>query len=116
MGWDASSDMYNYRKQEFVDKVIGLAFVNASKEVVKTAKFVDSGLAFGDLNCKDSRNMLKKAIPEHNFFEDLKVQDVIEMEENWDFKYSEEESWAYWSARKFIEVCKKHNLSIRFSY
>jgi len=35
---------------------------------------------------------------------------------NWDFKYKKEDAWAYLSARKFLELCAKHNLSIRFSW
>lgn len=40
----------------------------------------------------------------------------VNKQANWEFEYQQEEAWAYWSAKKFLETCAKAGLSISFSW
>ena len=44
-----------------------------------------------------------------------KIQSINE-KSNWDFEYSKEDAWAYWSAKKFLELCARFKLTVIFSW
>ena len=108
MGWDASClDL----------KVDKKPFKQASKEVKQKAGLVDGRLMFGGLDCSTCRRMLQQAT-DQNCTEGVewsaKQVKQISAAAKWDFTFNAEDAWAYWSARKFLEVCAELGTGIYF--
>ena len=117
MGWDAYSS---------VDKLKGdtkakakKAFIEAHKRVLKKCGEVDFYLHDGALDVSWSGHMLSQATNEPVYVDkpwDIEKVHKLRNKANWNFEYEKEQEWAYWSAREFLNVCAKYNLSITFSY
>jgi len=121
MGWDAhtkiETEIVNNRLR-IKNKAIRESFKKAYVEVKKIAGAVDGFLDFGDLDCSTCRDMLTKATGINGYEDGFTSDQVVELNKNanWNFKFPEEDAWAYWSARKWLEVCAELKLSIYFSY
>jgi len=120
MGWDAfSSAKCDYKSKIFENPEIGKLFKEAAKFVAQKTGSVDGGLACGVLNVSACAYMLEQATDKSCWNEKgWSVKEVKQMQQfaNWDFEYDKNEGWAYWSAKKFLEVCAAAKLSIRFSW
>lgn len=119
MGWDAcSSAKQAGSTRKLIDPDIDKLFRNADAFVKRKAEFADAGLRIGYLDCSECAHMLERATGKGAWGDGWSVEQVqqINKEANWDFKFIKEDSWAYWSAKKFLEVCAKANLSIEFSW
>lgn len=121
MGWDAySSAEYNWEKNQFKDKAIGKLFNQADKEIREKTGNVDWGFDKGLLDTSDCANMLEKATGKSCYDKpyrwSAKQVKQYNQSANWDFEFELGDAWAYWSAKKFLEICAGNNLSIRFSY
>jgi hypothetical protein len=112
MGWDAHSSVKK-KKEALKD------FKEAAEWVKAKCGSVDGFLSGGSLDISNSGNMLAEATRESVYdkygWEEKKVKGLYESA-YWDFHYEEEDATYYWSARKFLEVCAKHNLRIDFSW
>jgi hypothetical protein len=110
MGWDAISSVGN-------NKAIIAKFKEAEKLTISMAGCADANLCLGSLGCKICGEMLTIATGEsvYMYWSESKVK-KLNSKANWDFNYNKDEEWAYWSARYFLEVCAKHELSISFSW
>lgn len=120
MGWDAYSSVgFDWSKGEFTNKEHEAAFKNASDHVIKHAGTVDALLDCGSLDCSNCARMLQEATGkscwDEKGWDETKVK-ILNKTAQWNFKIYPEDAWAYWSARKFLEVCSELNLSIRFSW
>jgi hypothetical protein len=119
MGWDAhSSAEKDWKKKRLVDKGMRKAFNNADKFVKSKTGTVDWYLHMAGLDCSSCAEMLQKATGRDCWGEDWKSEKIEKINEsaNWDFEYSTDEAWAYWSAKKFLELCAKFKLSVEFSW
>lgn len=119
MGWDAfSSAKYDFSKERFDKKGHQKAFKDAMKFIQKKSGTADGGVQHGWLDCRICGEMLEKATGKSVWDDPWSIDEVIETNKcaQWDFKYNEGDSWAYWSARKFLETCAQLKLSIRFSW
>lgn len=89
------------------------AFKAAEDKVQKQADAADGGLAAGVLCCSTCGSMLQRALgkeyPTNGGWtpDQLKASNNIA---NWNFKYSKEEAWAYWSARLWLKTCAELGL------
>lgn len=122
MGWDAfSSAKPDFEKRCVKGVKVDRLFKNAETYVRrKSGGYVDGYLRMGALDCSDCGRMLEKATGKSVCNENesrwsVAVVKEINKNANWDFDYSSEETLYYWSARKFLEVCAKAGLAIRFS-
>ena len=119
MGWDAFSSVKTLDDCKPKHPEPRRLFRNAHLYVKRKAGSVDGYLEYGSLDCSDCRRMLEEATGEscydENGWSKEKVRD-LQKSANWNFEYDPEDAWAYWSARKFLEVCAKLNLSIEFSW
>lgn len=123
MGWDAfSSAEVDWDKKQIVDKNLDSQFEEAAKFVIEKTGSVDGYLRLGALDVSTCGHMLQEATGENCWSETPWSPEFVKKmyrEADWDFKIDAkdtDEKAAYWSARKFLEVCAKHDLSIRFSW
>lgn len=123
MGWDASADakkIYNKNNNRYQlsNKKQRFAFKEAFEFVKSEAGQVDGFLDMGGLDCSACAKMLEQATGRSCFGDGWKsdeIQQIYEMS-NWDFHFDKEKAWAYWSARKFLELCAKFKLAVTFNY
>jgi hypothetical protein len=127
MGWDAYSKQDGVNPRGFdenrnwiiLDPDLRAAFAAATEEVLEKAGGVDGMLERGGLDCSDCGQMLERATGQSVYtYTDWSVAKVrrLNKKANWDFEPESGEEWAYWSARKFLEVCAEHGLSVNFSW
>jgi hypothetical protein len=120
MGWDAhSSAKKDWENNKLKDPTTDKLFKNAELYVKRKSGTVDGYLRMAGLDCSACAEMLEKATGKSAWSENDWNKDFVKrMNEkaNWDFDFSQEDSWAYWSARKFLQTCAKANLSISFSW
>lgn len=119
MGWDAYSSAERTKKFNLKDPLLKIGFKDATKEIKKAWGTVDAALIYGCLDCYDCANMLEKATGQSCYNpEGWDVEKVKKLQLNayWDFDFSAEDGWAHGSAKKFLELCAKHGLSIKFSW
>lgn len=113
MGWDV------YAAHENKKRIKVKAFEKAVKRVLKKADSVDGLLHIGGLDCSDCREMLEEAtgIPAA-FYSDYSPDELKKISDsaNWDFTFEQENAWAYWSAREFLETCVRLNLGTYATY
>lgn len=129
MGWDAwaidSNDQLVGEFQEpgsdgirpfvFRNPKVAKAFARALDEVRECAGSADGFLMIGGLDCSACGKMLESATglsmyPKTPWSADLVK--AISKTANWKFWYDPEDAWAYWSARRFLEICGEFYLGI----
>jgi hypothetical protein len=120
MGWDAySSAEYLHEVGRFKNPLHTEAFEKACAQVKELGGTVDAFLEMGSLDCSACCRMLEEATGESCYNEEGwnadKVQELSE-KADWRILYDNDDAWAYWSARKFLETCAELNLSIEFSW
>lgn len=121
MGWDAHSSVevdYTRQPARIKNEDQHLAFTNEAKSIINQAGTVDGNFDFGGLDCSRCARMLEKATGESCYGADWDAAKVKELRKNanWKFYRSKEHKWAYLSAKKFLELCAKFDLSISFSW
>ena len=120
MGGDArSTTKKDWEKNKLKDPTIDKLFKNAELYVKRKAGSVDGCLRMAGLDCSACAKMLEKATNRSAWDESEWSNDFVKkinLDANWDFEYENEQAWAYWSAKKFLETCAKANLSISFSW
>lgn len=120
MGWDAhSSATYNYENKRFERMAHQKAFLLAVDEVKTLTGAVDGSLIRGGLDCSDCCKMLEEATGASCYDEvGWSPERVKQLNESadWRIPFGKDDAWAYWSARKFLEVCAELKLSIKFSW
>jgi hypothetical protein len=98
---------------------IDAAFAEAEAWLLKNAGGCDGFIRLGSLDCSQSIGFLERAI--RRTFEPSKgeiwaAKEVRQLSEsaNWPdlATVPDDERWAYWSARKFLEICVEHHLGI----
>lgn len=114
MGWDAFAK--GPKGGMITNSEIKHAFRAAQKLCMLKAKGHDIhiGKGYVALDCSQTAEMLKKACGKSPW--DPNPWHPKLMTFNWDFEYKKELAWAYWSAKKFIDVCQEFNLTIKFSW
>lgn len=120
MGWDAfSSAEKDWDNRKLKDPIMDKSFAAADRFVAYKTGSADMLLRMAGLDCSPCATMLEKATGLDAWDEKgWDVETVKEANKNadWDFDYTEEFAWAYWSAKKFLECCAENNLSITFSW
>ena len=118
MGWDAFANIERDWDKKIVKvSAINKEFKKASKYVQKKTGAVDWLLTMGGLDVSTCGNMLERATNESVYKDwDAELVQKLNKSAYWGFEYDKAESWAYYSAKKFLEICAKFDLSIRFSY
>ena len=116
MGWDAF--IYGPKGGRISNPEIISDFRTAIDEVLRHAEYHDIHINTTHrlivLDVSNTGHMITKAgVDAWNAGKKLRVNDL---KFNWDFKFEKEEAPYYWSARKAIGVCQKHNLTIEFSW
>lgn len=116
MGWDAYS---------IGDEESGLSafqvrtcFQEATLFVQALTGVADAWLPKGGLDCSVCARMLAKATGEDVYGDPWTAEKVKELNASasWGFVFEEDQAWAYWSARKFLETCAELGLGIEFSW
>ncbi len=119
MGWDAHTNAkINWNKRQLSNKEQRIAFKEAFDFVKLEAGQVDGYLDMAGLDCSACAKMLEKATGRDCWGNDWKsneIQSILE-KSNFYFEFSKEDAWAYWSAKKFIELCAKFKLTVTFSW
>ncbi len=95
-------------------------FSKASRYVENIANGVDPGIIRAELTDIRCANMLetatgKSCFPPKKYWSVSEVQGLFD-NQCWDFPVEKEQLPYYWSALKFLEVCIKEKLSIRFTW
>lgn len=128
MGWDAfatqnGETLFSFNEErgelEIADPVLCSIFAEVSKEVVTRTGAVDFLLRCGGLDCSACAHMLERATKCTAWDGDGWVAEQVQMlarTADWDFDYSANDAWAYWSARRFLETCARYKLGIKFSW
>ena len=120
MGWDAhSSAKVNWDKRKLEDKNIDRLFEGAENYVKEKTGTVDGFLRLGSLDVSRCAYMLEQATGKNCWDEKGWTEEEVKRfneTANWDFEYNDEDAWAYWSAKKFLEVCAEANLSVSFTW
>ena len=119
MGWDAHTNAKkNWDKHQLSNKEQRVAFKEAFEYVKSEAGQVDWYLDMAGLDCSACAEMLEKATGKDCWGDDWKSNDIQSIYENsnWDFEFSKEDAWAYWSAKKFLELCAKFKFTVTFSW
>lgn len=116
MGRDIiSSVKVDYEKLVIENPDIDSLFNAAADLVIEKAGSYDGGLRLGGLDCSTSIRMLEKAVGLSLSHEHYHIATQLQMMSNWDFEYSDEDAWAYWSARKFMECCCEFDLYFKLT-
>lgn len=113
MGWDAYSDVYDWKKPH-------PEFVRAAQKVHAEAGGVDGLLSHGGLDVSTCASMLEKALPQASVYDEEgwdaeKVQRLAQ-EADWTFPVDVKDKWAYLSALEFLNTCSRLGLGVRFSW
>lgn len=124
MGWDAFSSATNYwikNSTTISKKNMRKDFKEASDYVGEICEWVDGGLENGLLDLSRCAYMIEELTGRSAWDENpwgpefvKKMYNKITQHEVIDD--TTDRKSAYWSVRKFFEVCAKYNLSIRFSW
>ena len=112
-----SSAKGDLTKLGLIDPVLDQLFLCASNTVLRDTGNVDKGLRSGQLLSSNSLRMLDRATESDCYeIERWGVDKVKEMSEraNWDFRYLTEFTWAYLSAKSFLNICGSSGLSCKF--
>jgi hypothetical protein len=118
MGWDADAMIWEEKRHESVrnDPNLASIFAAAAEEVRTLAGGVDGFLHFGSLDCSDCEWFLEQAtgrdawsgiwLPEEvrNIAASAEWPDPVTIEPG--------SLWAYWSARRFLDLCAEYGLAI----
>ncbi|HNG68581.1 MAG TPA: hypothetical protein PLP63_06535 [Saprospiraceae bacterium] len=122
MGWDADSSAIIkqvHGTRRIANPQLRNQFYNAINEIQQKAGTADGSLIHGGLDCSNCADMIEKATLrscyDSNGWSAEEVKKINESAD-WNFEYNQEDAWAYWSAKKFLELCAKNNLSIKFSW
>lgn len=115
MGLDTYSSAFG---KESMTEHLKSEFTKAWEFIVDKTGSCDGGFVSGYLDTSTCGKMLNRATGKGVYGDDWSKEEVKQLYEtaNWNFSYSEDEEWAYWSARKFLEVCANNDLSIEFSW
>lgn len=114
MGWDCFA--YGPKGGKITDSKIKSDFKSAAKKVCKKAEYHDIhvGNGFVALDVSDTGQMINRAgVDAWNAGYKFRVR---QLKFNLDFEFQKEEAPYYWSAKLFMEVCEKHDLTIQFSW
>lgn len=118
MGWDAFTKIER-GENKLINDQLDIAFKNAASFVKKKTGRVDPELHLGMLDNSCCAHFLYKATGVSVYDQEgwsINKVHLIRKKANWNFEFDKEFSWAYWSAKKFLEVCARKNLAIYFSY
>jgi phage FluMu protein Com len=119
MGWDAHTNAEkDWDKKCLKSKKLNNAFSKADEFVKKKAGSVDCYLFMAGLDCSACAKMLEEATGKSCYDDDWEAKNIekIYLKSNWNFEYKQEDTWAYWSAKKFLELCSKFKLTVTFSW
>jgi len=124
MGWDAISslrlDWSDRPKRLVIVRVEARKlFEQAAMDIKKDAGSVDCLLSIGSLDVSDCGIMLERATSESMYNENgwsARFVKKLNKEADWDFKFDKKDLWAYLSAKRFLEICAKLGLRVRFSW
>lgn len=127
MGWDAYATYpsgqtlrQNWKTDHrLTSRRLREAFERSSAEVEALTGSADCLLATGALDVSTCADLLKRATGDNPWDEKgWKPRKVKQANEyaNWEFEVHEDDIVAYWSARKFLEICAELGLGVRFSY
>jgi hypothetical protein len=119
MGWEAIAFEADNEPNE-----IGLignpeilkAFQQAFKNVIKITGRADMMLQYGGILLWDCLEMLERStelFPYETVWTPEQVKKIND-EANWEFEFLPDQATAYWSALRFLEVCGRYNLGIKF--
>lgn len=108
MGWRAHTNVSEEHQKQ--------AFEIAAKQVKEAAGSVDRLLERGGLESNDCCKMIETASNISCYSQEVIHAVVLSGMSNWHFPYTEEEYWAYLSAKAFIDVASKLSLAISFSW
>lgn len=110
MGWDAFA--WNGGIVDPLPKEAAVWFAKAAQDVIDKVGSVDCGVKTGMLDCRACADAIKKLTNLNPYSE--RPVDPSEFKLNLDDPRWEE-SWASYSAFKFLEGCLKFNYSVHFS-
>ncbi len=114
MGWDCFA--FGPQGGDIKDKKVKDAFRSAIRCVLRKCEYHDIHVSsnFVVLDVSDTGRMITKAGV--NAWDAGKIKRVRDLKFDWDFPYTKEQAPYYWSARKFMEVCAKYDLTIKSSW
>jgi hypothetical protein len=119
LGFDADAYYPDEGSAVSTKAAIEAAFAEAERWLTQKAGGCDGFISLGSLDCLQSIRYLEQAIgrefkpSEGEIWPAAEVSQLSEVA-TWSDPATvpEDERWAYWSARKFLEVCVEHGLGI----
>lgn len=128
MGWDAYATKKNGETLKWTTRSpyrimhhpkYRKEFEQARDEVLSSAGTVDWMLPIGGLDCSACAEMIEKATSETCWTETPWPPERVRLlngDAYWGFDYTEDEAWAYHSAKQFLQTCATLGLGIKFSF
>src|SRR4051812_45045333 len=117
MGYDVDAFAFDGR-DKLSDPTLSAAFAEAAEAARRLGHGVDGFLDIGSLDCGDSIHFLEEALGRRcgTGTEPVPAEELRAVSETtrWPDPATvpPDRLWAYWSARKFLEVCVEHGLGI----
>lgn len=119
MGFDVCAYYPNKGSAVSTKAVIDAAFAEAEQWLIANAGGCDEFISLGSLDCPQSIGHLERAIGREFKPSETGIWPAEEVRQlskaaTWSDPATvpEGERWAYWSARKFLEICVQHGLGI----
>jgi hypothetical protein len=94
-------------------------FAAARARVLEQSPVIDGFLETGGLDVSTCAKMLEEATDESAYSDDGWSAEGVKLlaaSANWEFEVDDDERWAYWSARVFLETCAAHGFGIVFDW
>ena len=119
MGFDVDAYCPDEGSAVSTKAAVRAAFAETEQWLTENAGGCDGFISLGSLDCGQSIRYLERAIGrtfEPSAGEIWPAEEVRQLSESASWPdpatVPEDERWAYWSARKFLEVCVQHGLGI----
>jgi hypothetical protein len=98
-------------------EIVAAAFRRAAAEAVKLGHGVDGFLHFGSLDCGTAREFLRTVLGDLPEYGEIWSYEHLARNATWPDadQIPADDLWAYWSARKFHEVCLECRLTLSVS-
>ncbi len=121
MGWDCHPTrqgkllIYDDNPHRIHDPILHAAFRQAAQEARRLGGGMDVLLEVGALHLRECAELLGQATGLDPY--DLQGWSPDQVQRvNWNFHFRNSRRVAYWSARKFLEICAEHHLGVKVSY
>jgi len=126
MGWDAFATRdgelikVDWARDQIVDETLRIAFESAAESVKEKAEWVDGLLPLGGLDLSGCGEAINAMSDLEAWSDGATAEEIRELvfSDSWEYAVRPHHITLYewWSARKFLEVCARYGLGVRFNW